>query len=99
MTQIDITIDKVDVIPAKNMLEVHGSASCGDIPIYPSGGWPVFIVNPPLLVEDVAGDIVVETRDPDTNELLSTKTFKEDPLAAVVETIRENIESWMSGGN
>lgn len=97
MTVVTITIYSVDVIPAKNMLEVRGSAEVDGIPVYPTGGWPFFIINPPLYIEDVAGDIEVPEYDPQTGELIRTKLYSEDPLAAVVETIRQNIEEGLKG--
>ncbi len=50
------------------------------------GGDPHFrIINPPMLVEDPTGDIVVTGKSPNGKPM--TRTFREDPLGAIAEAI------------
>lgn len=64
-------------------LEVHADEGRSWVDVWADGaegGDPHFrIVNPPLLVEDPGGPVVIGGR-----------TFREDPLAAVAEAIASN---------
>lgn len=55
---------------------------------------PVRIVNPPLLVPDPAGDVVVEERSTDRRtgaETVETVRYREDPAAALLVVLRDLI--------
>jgi hypothetical protein len=53
-----------------------------DVDVTPEGLNPWIVVNPPMLVDDPAGDVVLRSRDPiDGSE--TVRTLREDPVAVL----------------
>jgi len=56
---------------------------------------PWIIVNPPMLVDDPSGDIVLDIIEPDpkTGEIIKTgeRRLREDPSAAIIDLIRRKL--------
>ncbi|HEY3689651.1 MAG TPA: hypothetical protein VGL46_05035 [Pseudonocardiaceae bacterium] len=77
----DVVISRIDYGEADDVSYVDIYADGATV-----GGDPHFrIINPPMLVEDPAGDIVVTSKRRDGR--MVTRTFREDPLAAIAEAI------------
>lgn len=53
---------------------------------------PWVVINPPCMVEDEAGDVVIERRDPKTKEIVQ-KRYREDPAAAFRQMLRDLVMS------
>jgi hypothetical protein len=87
-----ITITDLDYYAAYDALRIRvrvNRISNGNN-VTPPGVNPIFVVNPPILIDDAAGDIVRTWIDKDGVE--HTRLLKEDLRAALREVIRDAVK-------
>jgi len=87
-----ITLTDLDFFPAHDALRIRirvNRISNGNN-VTPPDVNPIFVVNPPILVDDPAGDIVRTWTDRDGVE--QTRTLREDLRAALREVIRDAVK-------
>jgi hypothetical protein len=87
-----ITITDLDYFPAHDALRLRirvNRISNGNN-VTPADVNPIYVVNPPILVDDPAGDIVRTWTDDEGVE--HTRTLKEDLRAALREVVRDAVK-------
>jgi hypothetical protein len=97
-----ITITDLDYYAARDVLRIRirvNRISNGNN-VTPEGVNPIYVVNPPILIDDPTGDIVRTwtTSEPDPQnpgqfiDVEHTRTLKEDLRAALREMVRDAIK-------
>ncbi len=82
------TIAGAERVPGGVLIDLSLARNGTPIPF--NGPW--IIINPPCMVEDEAGDVVIERRDPKTKEIVQ-KRYREDPAAAFRQMLRDLVMS------
>jgi len=88
-----ITIIDLDYFAAHDALRIRirvNRISNGNN-VTPADVNPIFIVNPPILVDDPVGDITQTWTDSDG--VVHTRTLKEDLRAALIEVVRDAVKA------
>jgi hypothetical protein len=87
-----ITITDLDFYPAHDALRIRiriNRISNGNN-VTPANVNPIIVINPPILIDDPAGDIVRTWTDPQGVE--QTRTLREDLRAALREVVRDAVK-------
>lgn len=88
-----ITITALDFFAARDALRIRIRVNriSNGANVTPPGVNPIIVINPPILVDDPAGDIVRAWTD--RQGVTQTRTLREDLRAALREVVRDAVRS------
>jgi hypothetical protein len=81
-----VTIDSIEALPKNDAVKLTITLTQDGKDVTPKGFNPWIIANPPTLVDDPNGDVVIES----TNEAgdITKRTLRDDPQAALADIIK-----------
>jgi hypothetical protein len=85
-----VTLTSAAIVPAHGLLEFNLkiTRTSNGKDVTPADLNPIRVYNPPILVDDPAGDIVRTWTHPETQEVM-TRRLKEDLPAALLDIVRD----------
>lgn len=83
------TIKSVEALPNNDGVRLTVAVFDAGKDVTPPDLNPWIVLNPPMLVEDAAGDVQIAAMDRDGKAV--TRTFREDPAAVLVDIVRRGL--------